>query len=80
MTLYVKIGEVRTHLSTLLADVEAGEDVVICCGATPIARVTSHVDDQDYAALCVALRRERAKQRAVTTPELLAWRHEGHAR
>ena len=76
MTRYVKIGEVRTHLSTLLADVEAGEDVVISRGATPIARVTSHVDDQDYAALCVALRRERANQRAVTTPELLAWRHE----
>ncbi len=80
MTRYVKIGEAKTHLSALLADVEAGEDLVICRGATPIARVTPHVDDRDHAALCATLRRERAKQRAVTTPELLAWRHEGHAR
>lgn len=80
MTRYVKIGEAKTHLSALLADVEAGEDLVICRGETPIARVTSHVDDREHAELCATLRRERAKQRAVTTPELLAWRHEGHAR
>ncbi len=80
MTRYVKIGEAKTHLSALLADVEAGEDLVICRGATPIARVTAHVDDRDHAALFATLRRERAKQRAVATPELLAWRHEGHSR
>lgn len=31
-------------------------------------------------ALCATLRRERAKQKAVTTSEILSWRHEGHAR
>ncbi len=76
----VKIGEAKTHLSALLADVEAGEELVICRGATPIARLPPHVDDREHAALCATLRRERAKQAGVTTPELLAWRHEGHAR
>ena len=80
MTRYVKIGEAKTHLSALLAEVEAGEDLVVCRGATPIARVTPHVDRRKHAVLCATLRRERAKQRAVTTSELLSWRHEGHVR
>lgn len=79
MTRYVKIGEAKTHLSALLAEVEAGEELVLCRGATPIAHVT-HFGSGEHAALCETLRRERAKQRAVTTSELLAWRHEGHDR
>ncbi len=80
MTRYVKIGEARTHLSALLAEVEAGEDLVLCRGATPIAHVTPIFDGREHAALCGTLRRERAKQCAVTTSELLSWRHEGHTR
>ena len=80
MTRYVKIGEAKTHLSALLARVEAGEDLVICRGTEPIARVTPHVDGVDHAALCATLRRERTKQQRVTTSELLSWRHEGHER
>ena len=79
MTRYVKIGEAKTHLSALLAEVEAGEDLVLCRGAVPIAHVT-HFGDREHAALCETLRRERSKQSAVRTSELLAWRHEGHAR
>ena len=33
---------------------------------------------EDTAALCAGLRRERAKQKPVTTSEILSWRHEGH--
>ncbi|MDE0002761.1 MAG: hypothetical protein OXQ29_08705 [Rhodospirillaceae bacterium] len=32
------------------------------------------------ADLCAMRRRERAKQKAVTTFDILSWRHEGHAR
>ncbi|MCY4451864.1 MAG: hypothetical protein OXC01_07930 [Immundisolibacterales bacterium] len=80
MTRHVKIGEAKTHLSALLAEVEAGEDLVICRGATPIAHVTRIDGRHEHAALCATLRRERAKQRAVTTSEILSWRHEGHPR
>ena len=80
MTRHVKIGEAKTHLSALLAEVEAGEDLVICRGPTPIAHVTRIDGGRDHATLCATLRRERAKQRAVTTSEILSWRHEGHAR
>ena len=79
MTRRVKIGEAKTHLSALLAAVEAGEDLIICRGPTPIARVTRITRKQEHAALCAALRRERAKQRPVTTREILSWRHEGHS-
>ena len=79
MTRRVKIGEAKTPLSALLAEVEAGEDLVICRGATPVAHVT-RVGEGDHAALSATLRRERAKHKAGTTAEILSWRHEGHAR
>ena len=80
MTRHVKIGEARRHLSALLAEVEADEDLVICRGQTPIARVTRVGGGDDQAAMRATLRLERAKQKAVTTSEILSWRHEGHAR
>ena len=80
MTRHVKIGEAKTHLSALLAEVEAGEDLVICRGPTSIAHVTRIDGGQEQAGLCATLRRERAKQQAVTTSEILSWRHEGHTR
>ena len=79
MTRHVKIGEAKTHLSALLAEVEAGEDMVICRGSTPIARVTRVTEENQHAALVASMRRDRAKQKPVTTAEILSWRHEGHA-
>lgn len=35
----VSTHEAKTHLSRLLAEVEAGEEIVICRGATPAARL-----------------------------------------
>jgi antitoxin (DNA-binding transcriptional repressor) of toxin-antitoxin stability system len=76
MTRRVKIVEAKTHLSALLADVEAGEDLIICRDPVPIARVTrTHPEAEGRD-----LRTERSKQRSVTTSEILAWRHEGHIR
>ena len=39
MTVIVKVGEAKTHLSDLLARVEAGEEIIIARGKTPIARL-----------------------------------------
>ena len=79
MTRHVKIGEAKTHLSALLAQVEAGEDLVICRGLVPIARVTRVESEHKQEMLRATLRRERAAQKTVTTAEILSWRHEGHA-
>lgn len=42
MTTTVRILEAKTHLSDLLARVEAGEDFVIARGNDPIAHVTPY--------------------------------------
>ena len=72
MTRHVMIGGAKTHLSALLADVEAGEDLVICRGPTPVAHVTRIAGKDEHVALSATLRRERAKQKAVTTAEILS--------
>ena len=41
MTRTVKVQEAKTHLSALLAAVEAGEDIIIARGNTAVARLSS---------------------------------------
>ena len=79
MTRRVKIGGAKTRLSALLADVKAGENLIICCGPEPIARVTRIHREAKGDDLRAVLRRERAKQSPVTTSEILAWRHDGRS-
>ena len=71
MTRRVKVGEAKTHLcrgSALSARVEHGENLII---SVPIARVTRIVGER-YENAREILRRERAKQKPVTTNEILA--------
>ena len=79
MTRRVTIREAKSRLSALLADVEAGEDLIICRGPEPIARVTRIHREAEGDDLRAVLRRERAKQSPVTTSEILAWRHDGRS-
>lgn len=76
----VKVGDAKMHLLALLAEVEAGKDLVICRGSKPVAHVTPINIAEDYAKTRATLRRERAKQSYVTSSELLSWRHERHSR
>lgn len=78
MTITVKVGEAKTHLSELLAKVEAGEEVIIKRGNEPIARLSRIPRDQDIDALMAEIRAARARAKPVTLEEILAWRHEGH--
>lgn len=41
MTAQVNVQEAKTHLSGLLARVEAGEDIVIARGGQPVARLVA---------------------------------------
>ncbi|MER9775242.1 type II toxin-antitoxin system prevent-host-death family antitoxin [Mesorhizobium sp. M0220] len=78
MTITVKIGEAKTHLSELLAKVEAGEEVIISRGNDPIAKLSRLPQNQDLGALIEEVRAARAHAKPVTTEEILAWKHEGH--
>lgn len=77
MTLTVKVGEAKTHLSELLAKVEAGEDVVIARGNEPVARLIKANDRQERRRMLDALRTERAQRSIVSADDVQAWKSEG---
>lgn len=83
MPVQVNVGEAKTHLSELLARVEAGEEVIIARGNQPVARLIA-LDKQGRTrgaiAALRALRAQKRKGPPVTVEEILAWRHEGHER
>ncbi len=78
MTITVKIGEAKTHLSQLLAKVEAGEEVIIQRGHEPVARLSRVRRSKDVERVIAEMRTGRQRAKPVTTEEILAWRHEGH--
>lgn len=77
MTTTVKISEAKTHLSDLLARVEAGEDFVIARGNDPIAHVTRMRKQTDMQLLIAEVRAARLKTGTSTHDEILSWRDEG---
>jgi antitoxin (DNA-binding transcriptional repressor) of toxin-antitoxin stability system len=77
MTITVKVGEAKTHLSDLLAKVEAGEEIIIARGDQPIAKLTRIERSNDLAAVLAEARAARARAKSVTREEVLAWRREG---
>lgn len=77
MTIKVKVAEAKTHLSELLAKVEAGEDVVISRGNHAVARIVKIDDHHERLENIRALRAERSERAAATSAEIQDWRHEG---
>lgn len=77
MTIYVKVGEAKTHLSELLAKVEAGEEVVISRGNEPVARLVCADSKRSVKEAIDGLRALRRKNGRATVAEILEWRDEG---
>ncbi len=77
MTITVKVGEAKTHLSDLLAKVEAGEEVIIARGNDPIARLSRIRKDGEVEAVVAEIKAARANRASTTAEEILAWRDEG---
>lgn len=79
MTINVKVGEAKTHLSKLLGKVEAGEEVIISRGNEPIAKLSRFRRDKDVNAVIAEIRaaRNRFKRAPVTIEEIIAWKNEG---
>jgi len=76
----VKVSDAKTHLSELLARVEAGEEFVIARGSEPVARL---VPLNEWAAREAAFEemigaRDSGRIKRVSVDELIAWKHEGH--
>jgi antitoxin (DNA-binding transcriptional repressor) of toxin-antitoxin stability system len=77
MTTTVKIGEAKTHLSKLLARVEAGEEVIITRGNDPIAKLSRIRRDGDVETLIREIKAARADRPKTTPEEIRTWRDEG---
>lgn len=77
MTVTVKIGEAKTHLSELLAKVEAGEDVIIARGNDPIAKLSRLHEETSVEAALADILSARAGRQRTSSAELRAWRDEG---
>jgi antitoxin (DNA-binding transcriptional repressor) of toxin-antitoxin stability system len=70
VTITVKVAEAKTHLSELLTKVEAGEEVIISRGNTPIARLSRIRRENDINALIAEIRAQRAGRRPTTQDEI----------
>lgn len=75
MTIKVKVGEAKTHLSELLSKVESGEEVIIQRGNEPIARLTAIASRKKISATIADIRRNR--QETASVEDILEWRDEG---
>jgi antitoxin (DNA-binding transcriptional repressor) of toxin-antitoxin stability system len=77
MTINVKVGEAKTHLSELLVKAEAGEEVIISRGDQPIVKLVA-IKSKDTVQDAIAKILEiRAKAKRVTQEEIRQWRDEG---
>lgn len=77
MSVTVKVGEAKTHLSALLAKVEAGEEIIITRGSEPIAKLSPIRRDGDLATVVQQIKAARATRAKTTPEEIAAWREEG---
>lgn len=77
MSRTVNIGEAKARLSFLVAQAEAGEDVVIARNGVPVARIVPL--NRSIAETAALLRQERAQRHPVSTAEIVAAREEGQA-
>lgn len=77
MTVTVKVAEAKTHLSDLLARVEAGEDFIIARGNDPVARLIAIDERRRRLAAIDAVRALRLEASLVNRDEIDAWKQEG---
>jgi prevent-host-death family protein len=80
MTIQVRVGEAKAHLSELLAKVKAGDEVVISRGDKPVAKLTHIPEVSDRSGVAAAIERILPRQKGCqpTTPEeIREWIEEG---
>jgi prevent-host-death family protein len=77
MTINVKVGEAKTHLSELLVKAEAGEEVIISRGDQPVVRLVPIRNKDSVKEAIASILEMRAKAKPVTLEEILEWRDEG---
>ncbi len=77
MTINVKVGHAKTHLSELLVAAEAGEEVVISRGDQPIVKLVAIRNKDSIKEAIAEIMEIRKRAKPVTQEEIRAWRDEG---
>lgn len=77
MTINVKVGEAKTHLSELLVKAEAGEEVIISRGDQPVVRLVAIRNNNSVKAAIASILEVRATAKPVSLEEIIEWRDEG---
>jgi antitoxin (DNA-binding transcriptional repressor) of toxin-antitoxin stability system len=77
MTFSVKVAEAKAHLSELLAKVEAGEEVIISRGNTPIAKLSRIRRENNVEALIAEIKAQRLTRQSTSQDEIREWIEEG---
>ena len=73
----INIGEAKAHLSHLIAQAEAGEDVIIARNGVPVARIAPL--NCSLGETIALLREERKRRPRVTAAEIRMSREQGRA-
>ena len=73
----VELQEAKAHLSHLIAQVEAGEDVVIARDGVPVARIVPV--EMPIAETIALMRQERAQRPRVPAADIRTAREQGRA-
>ena len=77
MTINVKVGHAKTHLSELLVAAEAGEEVIISRGGQPVVRLVAIKNQNSVKQAIAEILELRKRAKPVTQDEIRAWRDEG---
>ena len=80
MTTTIEVDELATRLPEMLAEVEAGHEVVLARGAKLIARVKKEPElsnPEEIATAIAEIKEIRRGMPPTTIDEILAWRDEG---
>lgn len=72
------VDDLATRLPEVLAEVEAGRDVVLARGATPVAKVEKWrtAPSEDNGGVAAELRANRKNFQPVTLDEIVTWKNE----
>ena len=76
----IQAAEAKSHLSSLLDEVERGETIVITRHGKPIARLVPDADDRAarIARLKIEMEAFRKTISGISIEDILSARHEGH--
>ena len=79
MTITVDVDEGAARWSELLAEVEAGNDVIIARGTKMVARMAGlpQASSADVEAAIASLRENRKHFAPITIEEIIEWKNEG---